>query len=237
MKLSRSTSETRVFVLSWTSLEQLYSSIEARLPKVSITAKCADQLDREFTSLQELKEFSNPSRAAIKQLKITGRDLEHDQRFSISLSNERGSNVRIMLEANEENALPLNEFASDTVESLVPWYSWVARVDWYWLVLGGWLATQLALAALKLVLAGEKAALNPSTSVNALEALKIALTSFAPVMVGIGLNFVRDRFFPMGTFAIGQGTLRHSKAEVVRTVWIAGLAVSTVVSVVVSWFS
>ena len=238
MKLSRSTFETRTFVLNWASLERLYSSVAERMPRVYISAKCSDQLDREFESLQELKDFGNPSRAAIQELKITGRDSEHDQRISISLSNERRSNVRISLDANEEDAIPLNDLATDSVDSLSPWYSWVSRADWYWLVLGGWLGTQLALIALKLALAGDKViTFSTSTPTTAREVLKSILVGFAPLAAGIALNSVRDRFFPIGTFAIGQGELRHSSAEVTRTVLIAGLAVSIVTSIALSWFS
>lgn len=229
MKLSRSTFETRVFVLNWASLEQLHSAVSARLPRVFISTKCSDKLDREFASLQELKDFGNPSRAAIQELKITGRDSDRDQWFSISLSNERTSNVRISLDANEEDAIPLNDLATDSVESLRPWYSWVARADWYWLVLGGWLGTQLALIALKLLLAGDKViTFSGGGPTTAREILKSVLIGFAPLAAGLVLNAVRDKFFPVGTFAIGQGELRHTSTEVTRTVLIAGLAVSIV---------
>ena len=238
MKLSRSTLETRAFLLNWSSLQRIYSSVATRLSNVSIVAKCSDRLDREFASLDELKEFDNPSRAAIQELRITGRDHKHDQRFSISLSNERRSNVRISLDADEENAIPLNELAADTIDSLRPWYSWIARVDWYWLVIGGWMATQFALIALKLLLAGDKVlTFSSNTQMTARDFLKEGLITLAPLAAGIALNFVRDKFFPMGTFAIGQGELRHSSTEVIRTVLIAGFAVSIVTGVVLSWFS
>ena len=238
MKLSRSTTETRAFVLTWASLEKLHSSIAERLPQVYISARCSDQLDRVFESLQELTDFGNPSRAAIQELRITGRDSKRDQRFSISLSNERRINVRISLDANEEDAIPLNDLATDTVDSLRPWYSWVARADWYWLVLGGWLGTQLALATLKLALAGDKViTFSIGTLTTAKEVLKGVLIGLAPFSAGFALNSVRNKFFPVGTFAIGQGELRHTSAEVTRTVLIAGLAVSIVTSIALSWFS
>jgi len=237
MKLNRSTFETQVFVLNWASLEKLHAAVAARLPKLTISAKCADQLDREFASLEELKNFDNPARAAIVELRIAGRDTEHDQRFSISLSNERRSNVRVSLDANEEDGIALNTLASDTVESLRPWYSWIARADWYWLVLGGWIATQLILLALKLTLAGDKViTFSAGTPTTARELLSSVLIAFAPLAAGLLLNSVRDKFFPVGVFAIGQGELRHSSKEVTRTVLIAGLAVSIVTTVALSWF-
>jgi hypothetical protein len=238
MKLSRSTLETHPFVLNWASLKNLHSSVSARFSQVYISAKCADKLDREFASLQELEEFGNPSRAAIQELTITGRELERDQRFSISLCNHRKLNVRISLDADEENATVLNDLATDSVESLRPWYSWVARADWYWLVLGGWLGTQFVLIALKLALAGDKVVtFSGGGPMNARELLEFTFIGFVPVAVGIALNLVRDKFFPIGTFSIGQGENRHSSAEVIRTVLIAGLAVSIVTSVALSWFS
>jgi len=208
------------------------------MPKVSVSAKCSDKLTRDFASLQELKDFGNPSRATILELNITGRDSESDQRFSLSLSNERRFNVRISLDANEENAIPLSDLATDCVDSLRPWYSWVARADWYWLVLVGWLGTQLAVIIIALALAGDKvitfSASGPTTAEDVLSFIAIG---FAPLAAGFVLNYVRDRYFPIGTFAIGQGELRHTSSEVTRTVLIAGFAVSIVTSLALSWFS
>ncbi|MGE0498998.1 MAG: hypothetical protein AB7O72_14325, partial [Ramlibacter sp.] len=125
-----------------------------------------------------------------------------------------------------------------TVDSLRPWYSWVARANWYWLVLGGWLGAQFALISIKLALAGDKViTLSPSGPTTARELLKSVFIGFAPLAAGIVLNSLRDKFFPIGTFSIGQGELRHTSAEVTRTVLIAGLAVSIVTSVALSWFS
>jgi hypothetical protein len=239
MKLSRSNFETRAFVLNWASLKKLHSSIAERFPKVIITAKCVDKLDREFASLKELDDFNNPARAAIIELKIAGKDFERDQRFSIVLSNERRSNVWVLLDAEEEDAIVLNNLATDTIESLRPWYAWIARADWYWLVFVVWLGTQLALMVFKLALAGDKIItftfLGSSTTTGK-EVLQSFLITFIQLAFGLLLNSVRDRFFPIGFFAIGQGELRHSSAEVIRTVLIAGFVVSIVSSVLLSWF-
>ncbi len=237
MKLSRSTFESRAFVLDWASLEKVFTSVSARLPRVTVSAKCADKLDREFASLQELKNFGNPARAEILELRISGRDPERDQRFALSLSNDRNSNIRISLDADEEVGVALNDLASDTVDSLRPWYSWVAKADWYWVVLGGWIGTQIAVVAVKLFLASDKVVTFAIESSTGSQLLQSMLIGFAPLAVGIFLNSVRDKFFPVGTFAIGQGELRHTSREVTRTVLIAGLAVSVVTSVALSWFS
>lgn len=237
MKLSRSNFETLVFVLNWASLKKLHSSIAERFPKVIITAKCVDKLDREFASLEELEDFNNPARAAILELKIAGIDFNRDQSFSIVLSNKRHSNVWIFLEAEEEDAIILNNLATDTIESLRPWYAWIARADWYWLVFVVWLGTQLALMVFKLALAGDMViTFSVGSTITAREVLRSYLIAFMPLAFGLLLNSVRDRFFPIVFFAIGQGELRHSSAEVIRTVFIAGFVVSIVSSVILSRF-
>lgn len=238
MKLSRYTLETRAFVLNWTSLERLYGAIAARLPKTTIIVKCVDRLDRHLTSLDELRAFDNPARAAILELQITGRNVEQDQRFSLSLSCDRRSNVQVSLDANEDDGDALNLLVNDAVESLRPWYSWIARADWYLLVLGGWLATQLLLLAFKLALAGDKPiTFSVNTPGTGQDLLRSVLIGAAPLAVGILLNLVRNKYFPVGVFAIGQGELRHTSNEVTRTVLIAGLAVSILTSLAFSWFS
>jgi hypothetical protein len=58
-----------------------------------------------------------------------------------------------------------------------------------------------------------------------------------PMAAGIGLNSIRTKFFPMGTFSIGDGVKRFKNLEVYRTVVIMGVVISVAASVFMSIFT
>lgn len=219
-------------------LEKLHSTLSGRLPHINMRISCADQLDRKFFSIDDLQVFDNPERAAIVTLEISAQTETGDQWFLISLGRDRPDNVRVSFNANEENGLSLNAAANDIIDSLRPWYSWVALADWYWIVFGGWMLYNLLSIAFWLLPAGETPiAFSWDSRATVNDLLKALAIGFVPIAVGLLLNIVRDRYFPLGVFAIGQGKMRHAAQETIRTVWIAGLAVSVVTTVVVSWFA
>ncbi len=236
MQISRSDRETAVFVLKWTDIEKLLGSVAQYLPKISISASCTDRLDRAFADIEELKKFSNSQRAAIAELKIIARDDKRTQRFSIALSNDERHNVRISLDADESIAIHVNDLYQDFLDSVRPWYSWIARADWYLLVLGIWLFVQFGGLAIALFKATSISFEWPKDGLPGAVLLKSFLIGLLPLFVGAAMNRVRNKVFPTGTFAFGDGENRHNRNEVIRTVLIAAFAVSVVSSLVVSWF-
>ncbi|WP_197492621.1 hypothetical protein, partial [Methylomonas methanica] len=204
--------------------------------QVSISAACADRLDRAFENIDELKKFNNSKRAAITELSIVARDENRSQRFSISLSNDEQRNARISLEAEEAIAIKINDAYEDFLDSVRPWYSWVARADWYLVVFGIWMLIQFGSIGILMFKATSISFTWPTDGIPAKELLKSFLVGLTPLFIGIAMNRVRDKFFPTGTFAFGDGENRHQHNEVIRTVLIAAFAVSVVSSIAVSWF-
>lgn len=236
MQISRSDRETAVFVLKWSDIEKLLCAIAQRLPSITISASCIDRLDRTFADIEELKKFGNSQRAAISELKIVARDDKLSQRFSIVLSNDVRNNVRVSLDADESAAIYINDLYRDFLDSVKPWYSWIARADWYLVVTGIALIALLGNAAIVIFKATSISFEWPKDGVAPKYFLKGFLFGLLPLFVGIVLNRVRSKFFPTGTFAFGDGENRHNRSEVIRTVLIAAFVVSIVSSLVVSWF-
>jgi len=236
MNISRLDRETSVFVLRWADIEKLFGSIAKFLPKIAISASCSDRLDRAFSDIEELKKFSNSQRAAIVELKFVAFDEKLSQRFSVSFSNDERHNVRISLDANESVAIQVNDLYQDFLDSVRPWYSWIARADWYLVVFGIWMFLQLGVIAIALFRATSFSFDWPKDGVPGKVYLKAFFLSMLPIFIGIAMNRVRNKFFPTGTFAFGDGENRHNRNEVIRTVLIAALAISIVSSLVVSWF-
>ena len=236
MHISRSDRETSIFVLKWADIEKLLGSITEFLPEIAISASCSDRLDRAFADIDELKKFSNSQRAAIIELKIVARDAAHSHRFSLVLNTDERNNVRVSLDADEAIALKVNDLYQDYLDSVRPWYSWIARADWYLVVFGIWMFVQFGALAIAMFKATSISFEWPKDGVPGKEIFKSFFIGMAPLFVGAVMNRVRNKFFPTGTFAFGDGENRHSRNEVIRTVLIAAFAVSVVSSVVVSWF-
>lgn len=236
MHISRSDRETSVFVLKWSDIEKLIRAVGELLPVISISAACADRLDRAFEDIEELKKFSNSKRTAIVELSFVARDEARSQRFSISFNTDERRNVRVSLEADEATATKVNDLYEDSLDSVRPWYSWIARADWYLVVLGIWMLIQIGSIGILMLKATSISFTWPKDGVPSRELLKSFLVGLSPLFIGIAMNRVRNKFFPTGTFAFGDGENRHSHNEVIRTVLIVGFAVSVVSSVVVSWF-
>lgn len=236
MHISRSDRESSVFVLKWADIERLLGAIANFLPETAISASCNDRLDRAFAGIDELKKFSNSQRAAIVELKIVARDATFSNRFSFTLNTDVRNNVRISLEADEDIALKVNDFYQDYLDSVRPWYSWIARADWYLVVLGIWMFVQFGAVAIVMLQKSSISFAWPKDGIPGNVIVKGFFIGMAPLFVGIAMNLVRNKFFPTGTFAFGDGENRHNRNEVFRTVLIVAFAVSVLSSVVVSWF-
>jgi hypothetical protein len=246
VQINRSARETAVFVLKWMDIEKFLGSVEQYLPRMSISASCADRLNRTFADIEELKKFNNSQRTAITELEIIASDDKRSQRFSMALSNDERHNVRISLDADESIAIHVNDLYQDFLDSVRPWYSWIARADGYFVVLGILLFALFGMLAVILFkLSNLFTLLNaksipfkwPKFEVPGTVFLNSFLFSLLIPFVVVTINRFRSKFFPMGTFAFGDGENRHNRDEVIRTVVIVGFAVSVASSLVVAWFS
>jgi hypothetical protein len=236
MRVSRSNRQTAVFVLKWTDIEKIVSSISQHLPTVTVSAACSDRLDRTFSDLKELKSFRNAERSAITELQIVARDKDHSQRFAFTLNSDDRNNARLSLDAEEAVAVQLNDRYEDFLTAARPWYSWVARTNWYLVVTVIWIAIQLGRLAITIFKAKSLSFQWPKEGIPGSVLAQSLLIGMLPVFIGALINRVRRKYFPTGTFAFGDGENRHARAETVRTVLIAAFGVSLLSSIVVSWF-
>lgn len=233
MKLSRSTAESHSFVVEEDVLRTICDNLSELFATICINVKCADKFDREFASVDELMKFANPLKSAIQELSIYARDADRKRSFRLSLANKHYANVYVSIEADNESAPALNSLADDAIESMRPWFSGIARVDWYWFIFQIWIIWWLAFFLLALVLHGDRQIIiGKAGSIGTYAILRGVMAGLIPAFAGLGLNLVRNQYFPVGTFAIANGKARHDQNEIIRTVIIAGLAISVITSAV-----
>lgn len=228
MKISRSTIENSVFVVTPGHLEEFCKEVSSFLPKIKITADCADKLTRKFESFEEFSEFKNPKRSAIRELIITAHDEDLRSNFSLTLNSERRRNCRVWIDAEESTALKLNDLCIDFIDAMRPWYAWIVRADWYLVVFGGWLLYGAVSIGFFLIKNGNQP-IHPTSTAQTAEAVITGLGwGMLPMLVGTVLNVLRNRAFPSGTFAVGDGAKRHGNNEVSRTALIVAFAISII---------
>lgn len=235
MQVSRMDRETSVFLLKWDDVERFLELISAQLPVIGISASCADRLDRAFSSVAELKSFNNSKRAAITELKIVARSNDLTQRFSISFANEGKNNIRISLDSEEDVGVTISNIYQDFLESVKPWYGFLAKVDWYYLVLFLFFCIQFIALGVALYQHFPNSFEWPKEGPPVAVSVKALFMGFIPILIGVGANKFKMKFFPMGVFAFGDGLNRFTRDETYRTVIILGFLISCVSTIAMSW--
>lgn len=236
MRVSRNEIQTQAFVLKWDDLARIYSRIAGILPRVNIDAACKDKLSRRFTDLDELQRFGNPQRRAIESLRLTARSQDLEDSFSLSFDAKDTRNIRISIDGSEKDAEALSEIVNDAIDSLVPWYSWIAKTNWYWLLVGLFWLALFCLPILILVIRGSiTLTTGDLTKIDRGPILTGCAMGLVPGILGGLLNLVRSRLFPMGSFAFGYGEALYLKQNFLRSTVVVAFVISVVASVVAAW--
>jgi hypothetical protein len=221
MDVSKDFLITRPFVLTPDELNKLFAKFEKISQVGIIKAECADGAERKFANLQELVDFEHPPNKDIKTLRFmaSGKGMSVWIRFY----KKSIRNVYVSAEGPEEVVLPFIEFIEERLPAMRPWYGVIARQDPFSLLIDlpiTFVIVFLLTPKLGLLLA-------PAPSVWPL----IAISSIITLLTAFFLAHLRNKFFPAGVFAIGQGAKRHNDKEWVRTLVIIGFAISVVAGI------
>lgn len=239
MQASSTDRETSIFVLKWADIVTFCNVITSQLPELTLTAVCADRITRTFYSLEEFEAFSNPERAAILELSFDARSDDSVQRVTFVFNTDAQNNTRRKIEGQEALVTSLATFHEDFLAARRPWYSWYSRARWGLIVPGifatGWIVVGILLY-FKIQAAKSVMWEWPKEGIPARVFFLGAVVGLAPGFSELFLKFMRKKFFPTGVFAIGDGLSRHENKEVTRTVVIAGVAISILVTLIMSVF-
>jgi len=232
MQVSRSNRTTSVFVLAWDDVDDIVQKMSKSCQRITIVA---------FENLEELKNFQNSKKSAIKELRIKARSDDYKNTLSVTFNDEDRSNFQFSIDADEGIAIAMNDWLEGVKDRVRPWYSRIATSDWVlWfsifvlIVLAGKVPALLANSndgEFKKTLAQSVSSIT-SSDVSVL----IALGFFIPTLLSRLLNPIKRRYFPMGSFSFGDGMRREQKNETIRTVIMVAFAVSILATVVTSWF-
>ena len=219
------------FVLNATSVEKLWRLSEKHIGVTVAKAACQDGIERNFESLEALLAYENSRSGAIKQLELTSRIQGGELRSTITLGSSLFGNISARASGPEDAIVIWRFKIVEILDGLRPWYRAITKIDF-----SNVMFTVMVLLWIVISMMSMGAASPKSVSfAEAAKATGILVAFFGLVtIVSTTLNRLRDRYFPMAFFAIGQGEERFRTDENVRWVVIVGFVVSTISSLLIA---
>lgn len=204
------------------SLRRLWAHVYEFTAQAKATAHCLDDIVRKFDSVDSLLEFENSPRTKMTALIIDGRSLDRERAILITIGRHSWAPTTVSLEGEEFDVSAVRTKVSDTVHGMKAWYSPVAKVELPLFFLGVFF---FIFVVLQLMGFPEPAIRSGRSFKDALKVLLPAVSLLSGIAaVVIAVAKLRTRFFPVVSFATGQGTRRHQIDDQVRwTVFIAFL--------------
>ena len=225
---ARSTiSKCQAFVCHDEDLRRLIQLLESRVGPVSWTILCSDSIDRTGDDIEELLGFDNAPNRRIQYLRLRAHDAEDRCSAAVSLGG-RGNVIEASIEGSTGFVDPLHLVLESQLSGLREWYTRVARADFVVLFLlflafvGGGLFLLFGFGFIGVS--------NESPEPPEIQRERVVAIFFTVVLgvivAGWGLNKIREKLFPLVTFAIGQGKRSYETLEKVRWGVIVALGVS-----------
>mgnify|MGYP006951097362 CR=1 FL=1 len=210
------------FVATSNDISKLWDIFQNYGLIVTATVSCADGLVRHFDSCESLVQYDNPARAAITSLEISARSRDPYATAEISLGARYSAPISISLRGEENAVSSMRTYVSDAVDGMRAWYSRIARIDFFYI----WFPIFMVLFLLAQIMSPSGTPHPAMPLKKALELVAISTAVIGSIAAVIwAIAWLRKRFFPAATFAIGQGLSRHQHNEQVRWVVIVGFVV------------
>lgn len=227
---------THAFIATRDDISKLWDIFKNYGFKVTATLSCSDGLVRHFDNCESLVQYDNPARAAITSLEISARSPDPYTTAEVSLGARYSAPISISLRGEENVVLSMRTYVSDAVDGMRAWYFGISRIDFFYFRLTILIAIMLLIiliASFPLfqIMSPANTPQPATTNNKALELLAICMAIIGITAAAIwAISWLQKRFFPVSTFAIGQGLSRHKHNEQVRWVVIVGFAVGVVAS-------
>lgn len=204
--------ESHAFVLRDSDIETLWRLLEDHGAVVAIV-RFPDFSERRVSSPREVMGMENSGNRQIEVMQfISQTNTTATPHFrQLEFSNRRSFPIEWEIFGDEENISRLNGELKILIKRLKPWYGKISEMNFFSLMpLGGMmggLVSYLMVAHIEWRAPIEQIQMSPSL---------LLITFF--FLVPLGLNQLRARYFPLASFAIGQGKANHQIKETRRRI-------------------
>jgi hypothetical protein len=241
MESKKSETRRQAFVLTTQELERIVRLFPDGT-KIEIDIACRD-IDRKYSSVEELLVFENPPDKQINQLFLYAISGDGENSTSMFLKNREApfSNIAVINKGEEEYVIRMTEKLAERFSSMKPWYAAIAKHTWILLLVMSQIVWVFNLiqdyhSPYTIAGIGSRLANMSITKLFSVLVLSVVLTVILYSFLFL-LNRIRHLLFPMGVFAIGQGNKRHKDREIFRTVVVIGFVVNMLAGVLIWWMS
>jgi hypothetical protein len=121
----------QAFVLGTADIKKLCSLLTERIGPVTIDTKTVTELERQFSDGTKLSEIENPWEKRIVDVRINAKSIDRTKRATIRFSESRFTPVDVEIAASEIVVERLRQDLIDILRGLRPWYSRIARIDFF----------------------------------------------------------------------------------------------------------
>ena len=220
------------FVLEVEHVEKIWCLLEEQGMVVKATVDCSDGIVRHYEEKGSLASYENPKRAAISAVSFSGRIVEPFATAEIDLGARYSKSVSVSISGEETLVSSMRMSISDIVDGMKPWYSRIAVLDlstiWFSIFMVLLLLAQLMGSS------GEAKPSIPFTKALSMVVVVAAVIGVVAFVIG-GVSWLRNRYFPVATFALGQGASRHDHFERIRWAVIVAFVISLAASIATTW--
>lgn len=233
---SSSAALTQAFVLSPEVAVQLCEMFEHEIGEATITASCADGVQRDFRSVKQLTQYDNLRSRELLRVNVSSRSTDWKTTAAMTLSSKAREPIAFSITAPDDNlVLRVRGNLLSLAGEMRPWYSRVATLDFVSVMMAILAVTVIAIfVGLAFDLLPFTSGASSNSAAETRVEARVLSATLAIAACAAALNKLRARLFPLGVIALGQGAERFRTQETIRWVIVVGLIVSFVGSVVAS---
>ena len=229
----------QAFVVGVSELQKLVGLLQDRIGKVSILAKCADDLSREFKTVEDLIAYENPKSKEIFHIHLSARSDDYSKAANIYFFGSWGS-ISIDCTGDEDVVSKFKEETLDVIAGMRPWYDMIHQIKFASAALIIFLilfVIFIPVPFLEMAVKFKWLSLSETKEKNFDLFVSVRNVMYIPkalfLTIFFGFNKFRDFFFPPSVFTIGQGESRFKDKERVQWCVIIAFFVSLAAGLVI----
>lgn len=239
--ISQWKSYRRAFVIGVPELVRL-SELLAFADEVKLTVRLSDGTSQSDVSIDAFGNYLNTTARQIEMIEMRARNQEHSTSIELRKLSGFGDSVRVYASGPESRVLWITSQIEGWVDSITPWYSRLALMDFVMFMLTSIMCAYglLVLYVVILVLRGGLDTTypdSPDTGRTLLFQMLAQWLWLVAVIIGAGLNLIRAHMFPSTVFNVGAGAYALRKADFLQKTVGVALIVSIVASLIVAWIT
>lgn len=237
-KISKTRSFKIAYLLNQSGCQKIINILKEVSTDLNVEIECSDGSLIQYSSTEELFNFTNSSSKQIQSLLITtpwGKESHISVRFQ-SLTYQ--APIYYEISGDDKNVFYLSEKLDECIFTFRLWYTPFAFLDFVIVLFGGillfiytlliWSIFYLSSSNLSEVVGGGE------TKEDLLIKNIIWLSFGTLVLISIGINFFRNKLFPFANFLIGEGINKFKKLEFWRRTIGVGFLLSIIASTIAS---